>query len=74
MKILTDYTEKNIYEMIILPLFKKNKTEISGFADEKVFITKEVPGGKSGPGWSDQLARDGYIKLPDAGGKYVELE
>jgi len=58
MKLLELYSEEEIYQKISLPLFLKYKTEIAGFADQKVFITKETSGEKPGPSWIYQFARD----------------
>lgn len=71
---MNQFTDEEIYKEIIFPLFVKFKTELTGFADKNVTITKEKPGGTPGPGWTYRLAQDNLIDRPEAGGKYIELE
>ena len=74
---LVNYSEDEIFEKIIIPVFNQYP-EAKWFAADNVAITHEDPKGNPGPGWTTKLSQANLITAPQPReneiNKYVELE
>lgn len=74
---LSYYSEEEIFEKIILPVFN-HYPEAKWFAANNVAITHENPKGNPGPSWTDKLSKANLISAPKREeneiNKYIELE
>lgn len=74
---LTEYSDQEIFNKIIIPLFEKY-SEARWLADDNVAITRESPSGDKGPGWTTWLIENKLLTVPtpacDQVIKYIELE